>query len=190
MKIYTGTGDQGKTSLFNGERVTKSHHRIEVYGEIDELNSHLGAIIAHLPPVLPATSRQLQSIQIIMQQMGALLATPSDSKVFQSLKPLHSTQIQNLESWIDALESELPPLEVFILPGGTPAAACTHIARTVCRRVERHLIRYFQAPSEPETSSDHLQPLMIYLNRLSDYLFQLARFLNKNAGIPDQTGIN
>lgn len=174
MKIYTKTGDQGETGLFGGPRVRKDHPRIEAYGTVDELNALLGKVRSGALP------KDIDSLLAIIQNelfdLGAELATPDPAKHGTNL--LGSAQISALESAIDRYEATLEPLKQFILPGGTPAAADLHLARTVCRRAERHLITL--AAIEP-ISAD----LIIYLNRLSDLLFVLARATNHLAGLPD-----
>jgi cob(I)alamin adenosyltransferase len=180
MKVYTRTGDQGKSSLFSGERVSKNHARIKTYGEVDELSSVIGALIAFLPADSALLETQLRQIQSDLFQVGAWLATLPDSLAAQRLAPFTSAPTQRLEQQIDALQATLPELRAFILPGGNPAAAWAHLARTVCRRAERTAIDLTQneAPSG-------LGPILTYLNRLSDYLFVAARFCNQSAGISD-----
>ena len=176
MKIYTRTGDNGTTGLFGGGRVEKHHPRIEAYGTVDETNAYLGLTrtlmqdqpgAARLEPVLARLQEELFVL-------GADLATPLNAQaVVPRIDASHATQ---LEEAIDAFEADLPPLQHFILPGGTQAAGTLHVARTVCRRAERLTV----AAAEQETLSPHTT---IYLNRLSDLLFVLARWVNHQAGI-------
>ena len=163
MKIYTRTGDHGQTSLFGGARVAKHDARIEAYGTVDELNSFLGAV-----PGIDET------IQADLFEIGAHLASPGTSR-FPGVDP---SRIEHLEQAIDAMERELKPLTTFILPGGSPAAAQFHIARTVCRRAERRVTAL-------EDESPATLSTIAYLNRLSDYLFVAARYANLRAAVPD-----
>ncbi len=172
MKIYTRTGDDGTTSLFSGGRVPKHHLRVEAYGTVDELNSVLGVVRACKPSQQVDT--WLEMIQNQLFQLGADLATPLDAKATWVVR-VKVDQITWLENSIDSMTAELEALQNFILPGGTLAAAHIHVARTICRRAER-LVTALQ---EHENIGEH--PLM-YLNRLSDWLFTLARYENKQAG--------
>jgi cob(I)alamin adenosyltransferase len=175
MKIYTKTGDDGTTSLFSGGRVSKTHLRVEAYGTVDELNSVLGAARAAKPHA--KTDARLMEVQRHLFHLGADLATPLDSKSDWVVR-MDAEKIRWLESGIDDMTAELPPLTHFILPGGSPAAAQLHVARTVCRRAERITV----ALQEHEPLGDHV---LHYLNRLSDFLFTLARWENIQAGIPE-----
>lgn len=172
MKIYTRTGDRGETSLFGGARVPKNDPRIESYGTIDELNSHLGVARAAWPD--SPIDAQLLAAQRDLFEIGAHLASPGTSR----FAGVELSRIEELERGIDAMESELEPLKSFILPGGTPAAAQLHVARTVCRRAERLVVALHD--DDPATQSS-----IAYLNRLSDYLFVAARFANRKAGVDD-----
>jgi cob(I)alamin adenosyltransferase len=176
MKIYTRTGDSGQTGLFNGTRVSKDHLRIETYGTIDELNSFLGLAIVDCPN--PALRTLLQTLQHQLFDLGADLATPLDSKNAAKVRRIGLAHILFLENQIDAATDQLPPLKNFILPGGTLAAARLHIARTIARRAERLLVTLNQT----DPTGEH--PL-IYLNRLSDLLFTLARLANHLQSTPD-----
>lgn len=167
MKIYTKTGDQGKTSLFGGRRISKDDLRIEAYGTVDELNSHLGLLCSM--NLLPDLKIKLQKIQSYLFVIGANLAADPENISLKS-PDLSDEQTQFLESEIDAMESHLTPLRFFILPGGDPMCAQAHLCRTVCRRAERRIV----ALSQIESVHDHI---LIYLNRLSDYFFVLARYL-------------
>jgi len=186
MKIYTKTGDKGKTSLFSGERVTKNHARVETYGEIDELNSYIGMIAAFLPPKQHDLVAEIQDIQKTLFVIGAQLATKPHSERARQLFPLASTKIISLEQSIDRMESKLPPLHSFILPGGGPASASAHVARTVCRRAERRLVNLVQCEKPSDAKPDEQMALIQqFLNRLSDYLFVVARYCNLIADIAD-----
>ena len=172
MKIYTKTGDAGETGLFGGGRVRKSHARVEAYGTVDELNALLGLARTH---ALPAPAPEwLETIQNHLFYLGADLATPSDAQV-EGVVRLDAESVHALEQAIDAMNELLPPLKSFILPGGTPAAATLHVARTVCRRAERVCVALGDAESINPT-------ILVYLNRLSDFLFTLARWVNHHAG--------
>ncbi len=180
MKIYTRTGDTGQTSLFGGGRVDKHHLRVAAYGDIDELNSVLGTAIACQPrefegPFLEAIQRDLFSI-------GSQLATPDPGKVQDALAKanLSASRIAEFEAFMDSAAAELPALRAFVLPGGTMKAALLHQARTVCRRAERAVV----ALSREDTVPD---PIVAYINRLSDVLFTLARLANHRANVADQT---
>jgi cob(I)alamin adenosyltransferase len=175
MKIYTKTGDDGTTSLFSGGRVPKTHLRVEAYGTVDELNSVLGVARAHHPH--ERTDGWLAKVQWQLFNLGADLATPLDAKADWVVR-MDADTVTWLEQSIDEMTSELPELKNFILPGGSLAAANIHVARTVCRRAER-LVVHLQ---EQEPIGEHV---LIYLNRLSDFLFTLARWENFKAEIPE-----
>lgn len=176
MKIYTRTGDKGKTGLFGGQRVAKSALRLHAYGTLDELNACLGMIASekNLPSPLP---EQIQKIQSLLFQIGADLATPleSSAKILR-MKELPATE---MEQWIDALELELTPLTRFILLGGSRAGAELHLARTVCRRAERLIV-------ELDETEAITKAIIVIINRLSDYLFVAARYANKQLGAEEQ----
>jgi cob(I)alamin adenosyltransferase len=180
MKIYTKTGDKGDTGLFGGGRVAKDHPRVEAYGDVDELNAVLG--LARSIEMMPRIDEVLAPIQRDLFSLGALLATPLPDKVKQQLEKarLDDARIAELERAIDDGESELEPLEAFILPGGTPKSAALHVARTVCRRAERRVIALAHDVEVPAI-------VIIYLNRLSDLLFVLARVANRRAGAAEVT---
>lgn len=175
MKIYTRTGDTGTTSLFSGGRVRKDHLRVEAYGTVDELNSYLGVIRAGEPG--PQVDAWLEQIQNQLFHLGADLATPLESSA-DWITRIAAGDVAWLETSIDQLTDELEPLTNFILPGGTIAAAHIQVARTICRRAERHVVTL----AEVEALGDHV---VIYLNRLSDYLFTLGRWVNKEAGVAE-----
>lgn len=176
MKIYTRTGDLGETGLFGGPRVSKDAPRIEAYGTVDELNSVLGLARAESPP--PALDALLARVQNELFDLGAELASPDPAR--QGTGVLGMRQVAELEQAIDRLETDLPPLKQFVLPGGCRGAACLHLARTVCRRAERRVVGL--SHTEAERVAPHL---LIYLNRLSDFLFVAARWLNAQAGVAD-----
>lgn len=178
-KIYTRTGDQGKTSLASGERVSKCCARLEAYGTIDELNSHLGLLLSLLSAD-DAERDFLTQIQRMLFSVGGNLATqPETGKPLSSRKCVAPTDIQAIEQRIDQILSDIPPMRAFILPGGTQAASQAHVCRTVCRRAERNILRLAE---EGEYVDDQVTA---YVNRLSDYFFTLSRLLNKQAGTED-----
>ncbi|MBT8366589.1 MAG: cob(I)yrinic acid a,c-diamide adenosyltransferase [Deltaproteobacteria bacterium] len=184
MKIYTGTGDKGKTSLFSGDRVSKADAQIDTYGDLDELNSILGALAAHLAAEEKQVA-ELQQIQSDLLQAGAWLATRPDSSATDSLRKITKDQIHFLENAIDGYEKELPQLNAFILPGGHITAAWAHLARTVCRRCERKAVSFMTRSVNSQVAEPY-QHLLVYLNRLSDYLFVLARHCNRIHDIADK----
>jgi cob(I)alamin adenosyltransferase len=177
MKIYTKTGDSGDTGLFGGPRVSKDSPRIEAYGTVDELNSALGVARAQLAP--GEVEALVAEIQHDLFALGAQLATPDPAAHGTAL--VGGRQIEKLERAIDRFQERLAPLGEFVLPAGAPSAAALHLARTVCRRAERRVVSLTRAASEPVAG----EPL-VYLNRLSDLLFVLARFENQAAGRPDE----
>lgn len=180
MKIYTRTGDQGQTSLFGGGRVAKDHLRVTAYGDVDELNAALGAVMACEPVELERAL--LESVQRDLFAIGGQLASPQPGKVAKALvkAELPTGRVEALEAAIDRADGELAPLSAFVLPGGTMKAALLHVARTVCRRAERSVV----ALDRDEGVAD---PILPYLNRLSDLLFTLARLANHRAQVPDRT---
>jgi cob(I)alamin adenosyltransferase len=184
MKIYTGSGDRGRTSLYSGERVPKDEERVEAYGDLDELNSTIGALIAALPPPAAGLQAELQTIQAELFCIGAWLATSTSAAAGASLPPIDPERTSALERAIDRIDAALDPLSGFILPGGSPAAAWAHIARTVCRRTERRVVG-LRAGTRDAEAAEQLQRAIVQLNRLSDYLFVLARHLNRLLGVPD-----
>lgn len=175
MKIYTKTGDSGDTGLFGGGRVPKDDVRVEAYGDVDELNAVLGVVRAAKP--VPRIDDLLLTIQRDLFSIGALLATPDREKMEQHLAKasLNANRIIELERAIDGCERDLDPLKSFILPGGDEKAAALHFARTVCRRAERRVVTLRRETEIPDL-------VVVYLNRLSDLLFMLARIANKGAG--------
>ncbi|MBL0732407.1 MAG: cob(I)yrinic acid a,c-diamide adenosyltransferase [Desulfosarcina sp.] len=192
MKIYTGGGDKGKTSLFSGERVAKSHERVDAYGDIDELSSFLGALAASIPDSEPESGHkiieELYQIQSDLLGVGAILATTPASSSFESLTKIGEEKSKALEEAMDRMDTKLPPLKTFILPGGHMSSAWAHIARTVCRRAERRMIGLFEESDTAESSGtvpEHVQNVLVYINRLSDYLFVVARYCNHIVGTED-----
>jgi len=184
IKIYTGTGDHGKTSLFSGERVSKADKRLEACGDVDELNAVLGALGASLREEDPNVAREIREIQSTLFHVGAGLMTTPGSPLADSLKPVSDEQIKSLEMAIDRMDALLPPLTGFILPAGHAAATWSHIARTVCRRAERHAVSVLGEAGEEDRSAAHRR-LLVYMNRLSDYLFMLSRYCNRIMGVQE-----
>ena len=167
-KIYTKTGDKGQTSLVGGQRVEKTHPRLEAYGTVDELTSHLGLLRSMISE--EQYKNFILNIQKALFSLSAQLATPPESK-YQP-EPFAAGQVEALEAEIDRLQAELPPFRCFIIPGEGQASSQAHVCRTVCRRAERCILAMAQAC---EVSGEVLR----YINRLSDYLFVLARHLEK-----------
>ncbi len=176
MKIYTKTGDDGTTGLFGGPRVSKDHPRIETYGAIDELNSLIG--IVRSMSEHQQWDVQLEKVQSMLFEIGSELATPNPEPF--ELKWNGQEAISMIEGWIDEFENRLEPLRNFILPAGSTVAAFLHLTRTVCRRAEREVVRL----SKSENISDPTQ-IVVFLNRLSDYLFVTAREANRVLGQKD-----
>jgi cob(I)alamin adenosyltransferase len=176
VKIYTKTGDAGETSLFDQTRVSKSDPRVDAYGEVDELNACLGA--ARAAGADADVAAAIEAIQKQLFALGARLADPSSKIAARVAKAaITAADVMALEQTIDRLEAELPPLRRFILPGGAAAGAQLHLARTVCRRAERRVIALGTGSVDPI--------LVVYLNRLSDLLFVMARAANHRAGAPE-----
>ena len=178
MKIYTKTGDDGTTGLFNGERVSKNSLRVEAYGTVDELNSVIGLAISFSCP--EPVKNDLQHTSETLFTVGADLATPiNDGIKSQAITRIEEDEILRLENAIDRYEEELEPLKNFILPGGSHSAAHLHNARTVCRRAERLVVELAGKEKINEN-------IVIYLNRLSDYLFDAARYVNHLLNVDDR----
>ena len=176
MKIYTKTGDTGETSLFDKTRVSKADPRVDAYGEVDEVNACLGA--SRAAGVDAGMSALIEQLQKDLFAVGARLADPSSRIASRVVKASVSDEdVARLEHTIDLLEEELPPLRRFILPGGSPAGALLHLARTVCRRAERRVIALGAGAVEPV--------VIVYLNRLSDLIFVMARAVNHRAGVSE-----
>ncbi len=174
FKIYTRTGDLGKTSLIGGRKVPKNHIRIEAYGTVDELNSYVGLVADLVQDDISVTV--LREIQDRLFTIGSLLATDSEKTVKMKLPDLHEEDILFLEKEIDRMSANLPEMKSFILPGGHSTVSSIHIARCVCRRAERLCVHMMEEEIE-------VDPLVVkYLNRLSDYLFMLARFTGHTLG--------
>jgi cob(I)alamin adenosyltransferase len=173
---YSHSGDDGTTSLGSGQRVRKNALRIEVCGAIDELNSHIGSALAASP--VSELIEPLRRIQNELLHLGADLAAPEQHKAARAAPKLAARHVERLEKLIDELNAQLPTLASFILPGGSPAGAQLHVARTVCRRAERLIVAL--AGNEPVRAEN-----LAYLNRLSDALFVMARFQNHRAGTPE-----
>lgn len=180
MKIYTRTGDQGETGLFGGPRVRKDHARIRAYGEVDELNAVVG--LARAAGRDGGVDGLLQAIQNDLFDVGAMLAAPDPEKLKGKGRFAGPPEIERLEREIDRMEKDLSPLETFILPGGSELAARLHLARTVCRRAEREVVALAAAAKSGEPVG---ADIVVYLNRLSDFLFVLARWANLKAGVAD-----
>lgn len=180
LRIYTRTGDRGETGLFGGGRVAKDHPRVAAYGDVDELNSVIGLVRATAPTDL--ADALLETIQRDLFAIGGHLATPDPDKVRTALEKaeLQPTRIADFEQAIDRADEELAPLRAFVLPAGTAKAATFHLARTTCRRAERSVVALAAREEVPEL-------FLVYLNRLSDLLFTLARLANHRAGVGDVT---
>ena len=171
FKIYTKTGDKGSTALIGGTRIPKSHIRIEAYGTIDELNSFLGIIIDLCDDDLNAIKAFLKVIQNQLFDIGSHLACDPNKNIKMSIPELHEYEVTQLEQAIDEFDKSLPTLKNFILPGGNIIASHCHVARCVCRRAERIVFGMMQ-------NNEPVEPIIIqYLNRLSDYLFALSRYI-------------
>jgi len=164
--------------------VLKNLDRVEAYGDVDELNSVLGALAASMPKEKPELVEEIQRIQSELLHVGAWLATSPGSSLLEELKQINEQSSGFLEEAIDRMEETLPALGGFVLPGGHMSAAWAHVARTVCRRAERHVVRLSADREEGETL-ERLQGVIMYLNRLSDYLFLFARYCNSFLGVPE-----
>jgi cob(I)alamin adenosyltransferase len=176
-KLYTGTGDAGETALFGGNRVSKDHPRVEAYGSVDELNSVLGVAVSFVRQRRVTTV--LGSVQNELLNIGAELASETGPKAERGRMFVDpERKIADLERLIDEYDARVPPLQTFILPSGSQAGALLHLARSVCRRAERAVVRL----SRQEDVNPHV---IVYLNRLSDLLFVLARYVNKAARKPE-----
>ena len=176
MKIYTRTGDSGETALLGGKRVSKADPRVAAYGDVDELNAWLG--LARVGALASELAAMIEKIQRDLFAIGSRLADPG-SKVANRVEKTAVTgeDVKRLEDWIDQLESEVPVLRRFILAGGSPGGASLHVARTICRRAERSVVGL--GPEQVESE------ILVYLNRLSDLLFVMARVANRRDGAPE-----
>ena len=175
MKIYTKTGDDGTTGLFGGGRVKKASTRVEAYGTIDELNATVG--LARASKLDPESEAVLARVQVDLFTLGAELACVPGKEASLKMTLVENADAERLEHAIDAAETHVAPLKYFVLPGGSPQAAALHLARTVCRRAERACLALDDAPARAE--------IIVYLNRLSDLLFVLARQANVEAKVED-----
>jgi len=176
VRIYTRGGDEGETGLFGGKRVSKDDVRVRAYGDVDELNAQIGLAATH-GTGLEGTLREIQRD---LFGLGADLATPMDDPASDGVARVGPERVERLETLIDEHEAENSPLTSFVLPGGAPAAALLHVCRAVCRRAERTVVHL--------AASQALNPhAIVYLNRLSDLLFVLARWVNKKQGVDEPT---
>ncbi len=181
MNLYTRTGDDGTTGLFGGDRVSKDDPRIAAFGSVDELNACVGLAAAACDSTNPFESRLLDTLSQLQSRLfdvGADLAAPLGSKHQDKIKRIDSDDVKQVEAWIDEFDAKNEPMKSFVLPGGTELAARLHLARTVCRRAEREVIALAHGGPVNEQ-------LRIYLNRISDLLFAMARRANKQAGVAD-----
>lgn len=176
-KIYTRTGDDGTTALVSGARRSKADLRVEAYGAIDETNAAIGVARVALGESEPTLVAMLARIQNDLFDLGADLATPTDTPRAEGALRIVQSQVDRLEREIDDLNAELQPLKSFILPGGSAAAAALHLARTIARRAERVMVALVASPGEKVD-----EPAMRYVNRLSDFLFVAARWANQRGG--------
>ena len=175
-KVYTRTGDEGKTSLGTGKRVFKDDVRVQAFGAVDETNAFVGNAIAS--DIDPKLRQILQSVQNDLFHLGADLCIPESEKDSVAGPKIEQRHVDVLEKEMDELQKSLTPLQNFVLPGGTPSAASLHLARVVCRAAERHVVTL--------SNIEKVNPIsLIYLNRLSDLLFVMARYENKRAGIAE-----
>jgi len=181
MKIYSRTGDKGTTSLFSGERIEKSHYRVETYGNVDELNANLGVLAASLPVEMASLNTEIRQIQTTLFDIGSWLATTAGTRSITALKKIGAEQTSFLERSIDTMQEQLPELKEFILPGGSLLGAHAHVARTVCRRTERRILK-LKTEQELGIDEDQFRQICVFINRLSDYLFTVARYINQQLG--------
>jgi len=176
MKLYTKSGDDGSTGLYGGDRVSKDSCRVAAYGNVDETNAAIGAVLAIAGD--EPFAEPLRTIQRELFVVGANLASPTGDA---GIEEIRESDVKQLESWIDQFHDDLPSMKNFVLPGGCQSAAMLHLARTVCRRAERSVITLAR---ECERGTVH-QLAIVYLNRLSDLLFAMARFANHRGGVGD-----
>ena len=177
MKVYTKTGDKGQTSLVGGQRVSKCCQRLESYGTVDELNSHIGVLISYLNGKQDVDF--LTKVQADLFVVGGYLATDNSQREVRQGNIVSEEMVEAVENEIDRIQEILPSLKLFILPGGARPAAYAHVCRTVCRRAERNILKLIEEGMEVD------ELLIAYINRLSDYLFVLARKLNLDANVND-----
>ena len=181
MNLYTRTGDDGTTGLFGGDRVSKDDPRIAAFGSVDELNACVGLAAAACNSTNPFEARLLDTLSQLQSRLfdvGADLAAPLGSKHQDKIKRIDSDDVKQVEAWIDEFDAKNEPMKSFVLPGGTELAARLHLARVVCRRAEREVVALARVGPVNEQ-------LRIYLNRISDLLFAMARRANKQAGVAD-----
>ncbi|MDE7475839.1 MAG: cob(I)yrinic acid a,c-diamide adenosyltransferase [Duncaniella sp.] len=183
--LYTRTGDAGTTSLVGGQRIAKNSPRVSAYGTLDELNAMIGLVQAHTTDLDDFVNSTLLTINRTLFSIGAYLATPSTTLPSDNSDPqpapISPDLLTDLEHQIDLLDSSIPPLKLFVLPGGSVGAAHAHVARTVCRRAERDILTLADTGA-------YVHPIVLtYVNRLSDYLFALARYINHFTGTPELT---
>ena len=184
MKIYTGTGDAGYTSLLSGERVLKSNKRIDAYGDVDELSALLGVVSSLICNKSSDIVKDIIDIQSELLKAGAWLASDFRSSSAKKIDLITEKPAKDLENKIDKMSEKLPPLKGFILSGGDPASAHAHVARTVCRRAERRVISLVEESGET-LYHRQINLIIIYLNRLSDYLFILSRYCSYLSNFQD-----
>lgn len=184
MKLYTGTGDDGTTGLFGGQRVSKDHPRVEAYGTVDELNAAIGLAAAACDPTV-ALHKQLLDMFAAMQSrlfdLGADLATPPGSKHEDKIARIEEAEVRVAEQWIDEIDGGNVAMTSFVMPGGSELAARLHLARTICRRAERRMIHVIHAEGRDSIG----EATVTYMNRIGDLLFAMARRANRQAGIDD-----
>jgi cob(I)alamin adenosyltransferase len=181
MKLYPRTGDDGMTGLFSGARVRKNHPRIEAYGSVDELNSALGLVAAACDPGRPFERRLAEVVATIQSRLfdiGADLATPEGARQQARIHRADAADVSEAEGWIDEIDGGNPPIRAFVMPGGTELAARLHVARTVARRAERAIVTLMAT----EPVGEHV---LVYVNRLSDLFFAMARRANHERGVAD-----
>lgn len=181
MKLYTKTGDDGTTGLFGGQRVSKDDPRVEAYGTVDEFNAAIGLAAAACDPKRPLHARLLEifaQLQSRLFDIGADLATPEGDKHEKKIQRIDEHHVEEAERWIDEIDDGNSPMKSFVMPGGTELASRLHVARTVCRRAERLMVGLSHA--EPISAA-----AIVYVNRISDLLFAMARRVNKDAGVAD-----
>ena len=183
MHIYTRHGDDGRTLLLSGQRVWKDDPRVQVCGGVDELCSWLGVLATHAPAGRPELAVQLRQVQGELFTVGAMAQLNGRTDQRTDIRPVGARESGRMERWSDAIEAELPPVDGFVAPGGCPAAAFAHVARGVCRRVERGMVSL--ARNADTEGAAVLGEGVAYLNRLADFLFVVARFCNRLANVEE-----